>query len=87
MLVHLVDASHASWESQLKSVDKILKDMPIAVGPILLVFNKIDAVAEPNLILEKYPDAIAISALKRQGFEQMSKSLLKLIEYAIGELK
>ena len=87
VLVHLVDASHASWESQLKSVDKILKDMPIAVGPILLVFNKIDAVAEPNLILEKYPDAIAISALKRQGFEQMSKSLLKLIEYAIGELK
>jgi len=32
------------------------------------------------------PDAIAISALKRQGFEQMSKALLKLIEYAIGEL-
>jgi GTP-binding protein HflX len=86
VLVHLVDASHSSWESQLKSVDKILKDMPIAVGPILLVFNKIDAVEDPKAILEQYPDAIAISALKRQGFEQMSKSLLKLIEYAIGEL-
>jgi GTP-binding protein HflX len=62
------------------------KDMPIAVGPTLLVFNKIDAVPEPQTILEKYPEAIAISALKRQGFEQMSKSLLKLIEYAIGKL-
>ena len=86
VLVHLVDASHSAWEDQLKSVDKILKDMPIAVGPILLVFNKIDAVPEPEKILEKYPDAIAISALKRQGFEQMSKSLLNLIEYAIGKL-
>ncbi|WP_407073003.1 GTPase HflX [Pseudanabaena galeata] len=86
VLVHLVDASHSAWEDQLKSVDKILKDMPIAVGPILLVFNKIDAVEDPKAILEKYPDAIAISALKRQGFEQMSKSLLKLIEYAIGKL-
>ena len=86
VLVHLVDASHAAWEDQLKAVDKILKDMPIAVGPTLLVFNKIDAVPEPQTILEKYPEAIAISALKRQGFEQMSKSLLKLIEYAIGKL-
>ena len=67
-------------------MNKILQDMPIAVGPILLVFNKIDAVAEPNVILEQYPDAIAISALKRQGFQEMSKSLLKLIEYAIGDL-
>ncbi len=86
VLVHLVDASHSAWEDQLKAVDKILKDMPITVGPTLLVFNKIDAVPEPQTILEKYPEAIAISALKRQGFEQMSKSLLKLIEYAIGKL-
>ena len=86
VLVHLVDASHSAWEDQLKAVNKILKDMPIAVGPTLLVFNKIDAVAEPNVILEQYPDAIAISALKRQGFQQMSQSLLKLIEYTIGEL-
>ncbi len=86
VLVHLVDASHSAWEDQLKSVDKILKDMPIAVGPILLVFNKIDAVEDPKAILEKYPDAIAISALKRQGFQEMSQSLLNLIEYAIGAL-
>nr|WP_242018340.1 GTPase HflX [Pseudanabaena sp. FACHB-1998] len=86
VLVHLVDASHSAWEDQLKAVEKILKDMPIAVGPILLVFNKIDAVTDPQAILEKYPEAIAISALKRQGFEQMSKALLKQIEYAIGKL-
>ena len=86
VLVHLVDASHAGWEDQLKAVDAILKDMPIAVGPILLVFNKIDAVPNPQALLDKYPEAIAISALKRQGFDTMSKSLLKLIEYAIGEL-
>jgi GTP-binding protein HflX len=86
VLVHLVDASHSAWEDQLKAVEKILKDMPIAVGPILLIFNKIDAVPDPQAILEKYPEAIAISALKRQGFEQMSKALLKQIEYAIGKL-
>ena len=86
VLVHLVDAAHAGWEDQLKAVDAILKDMPIAVGPILLVFNKIDAVPDPQALLDKYPEAIAISALKRQGFDKLSKSLLKLIEYAIGEL-
>lgn len=86
VLVHLVDAAHGDWEDQLKAVDVILKDMPIAVGPILLVFNKIDAVPNPQELLDKYPEAIAISALKRQGFDILSKSLLKLIEYAIGEL-
>ncbi|MDX2256708.1 MAG: GTPase HflX [Pseudanabaenaceae cyanobacterium bins.39] len=84
VLIHLVDASHTEWEDQLMAVDRILKDMPIAVGPILLVFNKIDAVSDPSSILSKYPQAIAISALKRQGFEQMSKSLISLINYAIA---
>ncbi len=79
-LLHVVDASHPAWEAQIASVNDILEDMPIAVGSILLVFNKIEKARDLALIETKYPEAILISALERQGLDILSEAISALIE-------
>lgn len=85
-LLHVVDLSHAAWQSQIRSVMAILGEMPIVPGPVLLAFNKIDRVDGENLALaqEEYPQAVFISAGERLGLETLRRKLGQLIHYAIS---
>lgn len=81
VLLHVVDLSHPAWLSQITSVQKILKDMPIAPGPELMVFNKIDQVEGEALEVAKtkFPNAVFISASRRLGLETLKQKLQVLI--------
>ncbi|WP_026103293.1 GTPase HflX [Pseudanabaena sp. PCC 6802] len=83
-LIHLVDASNPAWEAQVGSVKQILADMPIVVGPTLLVFNKVDRVVDLDAFKAKvqanYPDAIVLSAVKRQGLDILCQALSKMLK-------
>ena len=83
-LLHVVDLSHPAWESQTRSVMKILGQMPITPGPILLAFNKLDTVDSETLAKaqEEYPLAVFISARKRLGLETLRQKLGELVRYA-----
>ncbi|HEY9885532.1 MAG TPA: GTPase HflX, partial [Thermosynechococcaceae cyanobacterium] len=83
-LLHVVDLSHPAWQSQIRSVMKILSEMPIAPGPALVAFNKIDQVDGDTLELarEEYPQAIFISASERLGLETLRRKLAQLVHYA-----
>ncbi|MGF1519245.1 MAG: GTPase HflX [Nodosilinea sp.] len=84
-LLHVVDVSHPAWQDQIHWVMKILKDMPIVPGPMLLVFNKADQVSSEELAIaqEEYPNALFISATERLGLETLRSRLLQLIDYAV----
>ncbi len=84
-LLHVVDLSHPAWQSQIRSVMKILSEMPITPGPALLAFNKIDQVDSDTLAFaqEEFPQAIFISAGERLGLETLRQRLVGLIDYAI----
>ncbi len=83
-LLHVVDLSHPAWVSQIRSVTSILSEMPIAPGPMLLAFNKIDLVDSETLAIakEEYPLAVFFSATSRFGFETLRQKLLQLVDYA-----
>jgi GTP-binding protein HflX len=83
-LLHLVDLSHPAWQRQITAVTNILSEMPIALGPMLLVFNKIDAVdaAALETAKETFPQAAFISAGDRLGLETLRHRLLQLVHYA-----
>jgi GTPase len=83
-LLHLVDLSHPAWQSHIHSVMKILSEMPITPGPVLLAFNKIDQVAMEALAIaqEEYPQAVFISASDRLGLETLRRRLGQLVHYA-----
>ncbi|MEG3438117.1 GTPase HflX [Pannus brasiliensis CCIBt3594] len=80
-LLHVVDLSHPAWEGQIRSVLKILSEMPIETGPALMVFNKLDRVESETLAIakEKYPNAVFISAAGRVGLETLKQKLIELI--------
>ncbi|NJL49353.1 MAG: GTPase HflX [Leptolyngbyaceae cyanobacterium SM2_5_2] len=84
-LLHVVDVSHPAWQDQIHWVMRILNDMPIAPGPMLLVFNKADRVSQEDLAIaqEEYPHALFISATERLGLETLRHRLLQLIDYAV----
>ncbi len=83
-LLHVVDLSHPAWQNQIRSVMKILSEMPIAPGPVLLVFNKIDQVDGDNLSLaqEEFPQSAFISASDSLGLETLRQRLCQLVRYA-----
>lgn len=85
-IVHVVDLSHPAWESQIRSVMKLLREMPLAPGPMLLVFNKIDRAAGEALqkAREEFPLAAFISARQRLGLETLRLRLGELVCYAVA---
>lgn len=80
-LLHVVDLSHQAWHSQIRSVMRILTEMPITPGPILLAFNKIDQADSDTLktAQEEFPLAVFISASKGFGLETLKQKLAELI--------
>jgi GTP-binding protein HflX len=85
-LLHVVDLSHPAWQSQVRSVTAILKEMPITPGPALIVFNKIDQVDGDTLQLaqEEFPLGVYISANLRIGLETLRQRMIQLIHYAVS---
>ncbi len=85
-LLHVVDASHHAWKDHIHSVMKLLAQMPIAPGPILLVFNKLDQADTDALELakEEYPQAVFISVTKKLGLNTLRQKILQLVDYAIA---
>jgi GTP-binding protein HflX len=82
LLVHVIDISHPNALAQAEAVHQTLKEIGASEIPTISVLNKIDRLPDPQLAVDKmvnYPNAVAISALKKIGMDM----LLKRIE---GEL-
>ncbi len=69
MLVHVVDASDADRDQQIRAVDGILEDLGLAGKPRVLVWNKVDKLAEPEAEhLATLHGSFVVSALDRATF-------------------
>jgi GTP-binding protein HflX len=79
LLLHIVDITHPSAQSQWQSVQETLSILKADHIPTITVLNKIDKLPEPDLAQEMsqdYKDAIAISAKTGIGVID----LLKMVE-------
>lgn len=64
LLIHLVDASEPEWEERLDAVDHILADLHLGEIDRVVVFNKVDRLADRGLGLAYHSeDRFAVSAL------------------------
>jgi GTP-binding protein HflX len=80
LLLHVADASSPTVFDQISAVFGVLKDLGIQEKDTLLILNKVDAIDNPavlNRVLDRYPNAIPVSAKSKKG-------LVSLIE-AVGE--
>jgi len=77
LIVHLVDASHSGHPAQIEAVETILGELGYGDLPRLLVLNKIDLLGEADSadLQAVHSGALAISALRGTGLEQLLASL------------
>jgi len=78
LLLHVIDISHSEVHAQSKAVYQVLKEIGASEIPILTAVNKIDRLKEPErarLALEDFPNAVAISALKGEGIQELLRKI------------
>lgn len=78
LLLHVVDLSHALYDQQIVAVEEVLHEIKVIDKPTLLVFNKIDQVANPDLIARVrsfHPDSVTISAGTGEGMEELLEAI------------
>ena len=84
LLVHIVDAAADDPEQQIGSVRETLQEIGAHELPELLVLNKID-VADPvalQRLKALYPGAVAVSAAKGTGLDELRQRLEELLVLA-----
>ena len=84
LLLHVVDVTHPHAMFQAEAVHNTLIDIEAEGIPSIPVLNKIDRLSDPEgaqLALDSYPNAVAISALKGDGIEE----LLRVIKIRLYE--
>jgi len=82
LLLHVIDASHPTWEEQRIVVDEVLADLKVNDTPVVHVFNKIDALSAEDVAALRermdnlLPGSLFVSALATNGMEPLRESLL-----------
>jgi len=74
LILHVVDASHPNASEQAAVVEEVLDDLGAGHIPVVIAFNKIDLLPErqpPPELVEDYPEAVFISALKGAGLDDL----------------
>jgi GTP-binding protein HflX len=99
LILHVVDASDADPEAQIRAVREVLADIDALAVPEQLVFNKIDAADQDMLLRLRAvaPDAVFVSATTGVGIDKLraiiedrlprpSIELTVLVPYTRGDL-
>jgi len=81
-LLLVVDISNEDFQSNIRSVKKVLEEIDVWGKPFIMVFNKIDRIEEGQLAAFKlkYRNSIFISALKKIGLEELRERIKDTIE-------
>ncbi len=85
LLLHVIDASHPTWEEQRLVVDDVLAELEVHTKPVLHVFNKVDRldVADLRALQERIanllPNSVFVSAVAPDGLEPLRRALLAAV--------
>jgi GTP-binding protein HflX len=82
VLIHVVDLSHPRLDEHMEAVDAVVKEIGGYGKQTLIVFNKLDALSDPDLAkvyLEKFPGSVAISARTGAGVDELIPALQNML--------
>jgi GTP-binding protein HflX len=74
LLLHVVDISHPNALNQTEAVHETLEEIQAENVPVITVLNKIDRLTDPTAArnaVERFPQAVAISARTGEGIEDL----------------
>jgi len=78
LLIHIVDLSHPRVDDQMEAVEGVIKELDAFGKQTLIVFNKIDNLANRELAetyTKRYPASVAISARTGEGMNKLVQAL------------
>ncbi|HET7023569.1 MAG TPA: GTPase HflX [Gemmatimonadales bacterium] len=79
VLLHVIDASHPEWREHFEVVEGVLGELELGGSPVVPVFNKMDAVADPvefaRGVRASHPDAVFTTTMRTDGLETLKAEL------------
>ncbi len=90
IILHVIDLSHQYYEDHIEVVEETLKEFGGNKKSIIKVFNKVDLLKEKskiNFVLNKFEDAVVISAQRGINISSLKDEILKIIEEEFVEEK
>lgn len=82
ILLHVVDVSNHQFHEQMETVNQVLKELDATNDATIIVFNKVDAVIDENILAslkKEYKSALFISAQRKIGLDKLRKAIIKQI--------
>jgi len=82
ILLHVIDASHPTWEEQRLVVDEVLAELGVQEKPVIHVFNKMDRLSgdEQEALRQRMdnllPGSVFVSAVRAGELEMLRAALL-----------
>lgn len=83
LLLHVIDLSHPNFEEQIGVVEATLTEIGAMGKPLVMVFNKIDAVDKDfdfRALAEKYPNSVAVSAARGININGLREALSGVLD-------
>jgi GTPase len=82
LVLHVIDASAGDRDRRMSAVREVLDEVGATEVPMLEVYNKCDALTleERRRLQEQEPDALYISALTRQGVDELVETIASRLE-------
>ncbi|NGX60840.1 MAG: GTPase HflX [Chlamydiae bacterium] len=80
VLLHIIDVSHPAAEEHAATTCQLLQDLNASQESILTVLNKVDLCKDRRMIDRLrilYPKTVAISSLRKTGFEELAQMMMK----------
>jgi len=77
LVLHVIDAATADRDRRMTAVHQVLDEVGAVDVPLLEVYNKCDALTadERRRLHDQDPDALCISALERQGIDELIETI------------
>ena len=81
LIIQVLDLSSPAVEDQAATVEKVLADLEAADKPRVVALNKVDMLGPASrrraiaALSARYPGAVAISAVKRTGFDDLQREI------------
>ncbi len=89
ILLHVLDSSHPLIYEQNEAVHRVLKELKIKDKPLICALNKTDKLDDPwkiNRLLKDFENSVAISALKKRGFNELTHKISAILSHLLVDI-
>lgn len=90
LLLHVADISSPLVHKQIEAVNAVLKELGCDKKPMIIVFNKIDAMKDESIIplhRSNYKDCLMISAKTHQGIQELKRRIDEVLERSFVDIE